>query len=74
VYSQERGLMDRFRDAVSGTPDDQKELYALATKRLTQAAQGSDELTSRAEANTRATLQSLLRPLGFTAVTVRFAG
>jgi hypothetical protein len=73
VYNEERGLVDRIRDAVSGSPDDQKQLYALASTRLTQAAQANDELVRRAEANTRATLQGLLRPLGFPDVSVQFA-
>jgi len=75
VYSQERGLIDRVYDAVNGSPaDQQQQLYTLAERRLTQAAQANDELTKRAEANTRTTLQSLLHPLGFTDVTVEFAG
>jgi Protein of unknown function (DUF4230) len=73
VYDEQRGLIDRIRDAVSGSPDDEKQLYTLASQRLTQAAQANDELVNRAEANTRGVLQGLLRPLGFTEVTVTFA-
>ena len=73
VFDEQRGLIDRIRDAVSGSPDDQKQLYTLASQRLTQAAQANDELVNRAEANARNVLQGLLRPLGFTDVKVTFA-
>jgi Protein of unknown function (DUF4230) len=72
IYSEERGLFDRLHDLVSPSTDDQKQLYQRASQRLTQAAQANNELVNRAEANTRATLQGLLRPLGFTDVTVTF--
>jgi hypothetical protein len=74
VYDERRGLADRIRDAVGGSEGDEKELYALASKRLAEAATATGELPSRAEANTRAMLQGLLRPLGFTDVTVTFTG
>ena len=75
VYSQQRGVINRLGDAVgSGSSDQQQQLYTLATQRLAQAAQQSNELITRAETNTRAMLQQLLRSLGFTNVTVNFAG
>jgi hypothetical protein len=73
VYDDQRGLLDRLHDLVSPSTDDQKQLYQLASQRLTQAARANNELVGRAETNTRATLQGLLRPLGFTDVTVQFA-
>src|SRR6185437_6325415 len=42
VYDQQRGLIDRIRDAVSGSPDDERQLYTLASQRLTQAAKAND--------------------------------
>lgn len=72
VYNSERGIVDRIGDALSGSGDDQKQLYLLASKRLTEAATANNELSTRAETNARAVLQSLLRPLGFTDVTVTF--
>ena len=69
VYSEERGLMDRLS---GGGSEDMKEVYDSASKRLDQAASQNGELTTRAEANTRAMLQGLLRSLGFTEVTVAF--
>jgi Protein of unknown function (DUF4230) len=73
IYSQQRGLINRLKDAVSDNPSEQQQLYALATQRLAAAAAQTDELTNRAEANTRSMLEGLLRSLGFTTVTVQFA-
>jgi len=72
VYSQDRGIFDRLKDAVSSDTDQTQQLYTLASQRLTEAAQETDDLTDRAEKNTRSTLQGLLEPLGFTDVTVNF--
>jgi hypothetical protein len=73
VYSQQRGLINRLKDAVGSNTADQQQLYALATERLAAAARQSDELTTRGEANTRSMLEGLLRSLGFTDVTVQFS-
>ncbi len=70
VYSQEQGFLDRLR---GGDAEDMNEVYKLAGKRLDQAAQQSDELVKRAETNTRAMLQGLVRSLGFTDVKVTFS-
>jgi hypothetical protein len=74
IYSQQRGLMDRLKDALGDNTDGQKELYALASKRLAEAASQSDDLRTRAETNTRSMLEGLLRSLGFTDITVNFTG
>ncbi len=74
IYSRERGLVDRLRGAVGSGSDDEKELYGLASRRLAEAAQATGELTARGEANTRAMLEGLLRSLGYTDITVTFAG
>jgi hypothetical protein len=74
IYSQQRGLMDRLKDAVGDNANDQEKLYALASQRLADAAARTDELTTRGETNTRSMLEGLLRSLGFTSVTVNFAG
>ncbi len=73
IYSQQRGLIDRLNDAVGSNADDQQELYALASRRLADAAAKSDDLITRGETNTRSMLEGLLRSLGFTDVTVTFA-
>ena len=71
VYSSDRGVVDAIGDLFNGSPD-QQQIYATATQKLAQAARADDELVTRAEASTRTTLQGLLRPLGFTDVTVVF--
>jgi hypothetical protein len=73
VYSQQRGLMNRIKDAVGSNATDQQQLYALATQKLAAAARQSNELTTRGETNTRSMLEGLLRSLGFTDVTIQFA-
>jgi hypothetical protein len=73
VASRERGILDRLGSVVSENPDGQRELYQLADQRIRAAAQQSD-LLSRAEQNTRATLEGMLRGLGYTRVTVTFTG
>jgi hypothetical protein len=72
VYSSDRGVVDALGDLVNGAPDQQQQIYAVATQRLAEAARANDDLVNRAEASTRTTLQGLLRPLGFTDVTVVF--
>jgi len=72
VYDEERGLVDRIGDTFSGTPDLQSSLYQLASRRLGEAAAANDDLSSHAESSARTVLQGLLRPLGFTDVTVTF--
>jgi hypothetical protein len=72
VYSQDRGLFDRVKGAFGSNTADTQKLYALASQRLSEAATETDDLRTRAEKNTRTTLQGLLQPLGFTQVTVNF--
>ncbi|MEV4563062.1 DUF4230 domain-containing protein [Nonomuraea sp. NPDC049419] len=71
VFAHQRGLFDRVSDFLSGSPADQRELYLLAEKKITEAAVASD-LRARADANTKAMLSGMLRSLGFTKVTVKF--
>jgi hypothetical protein len=73
VASRQRGIVDRLQDAATDA-DDTRELYALADRRLAEAAAATPELRTRAETNTRAMLRGLLRSLGFTDVTVTFTG
>ena len=60
LFSQERGLVNRYRDALS--VQDQSELYKLAEKKLMSAAEES-ELAQQAEENTRAMLTRLFKSL-----------
>ncbi|SDG54854.1 Protein of unknown function [Sinosporangium album] len=71
VFAHQRGLFDRLGDFMSGSPDDQRELYTLAEKKIAEAATAGD-LRARAEQNTKAMLQGLFKSLGFTKVTVEF--
>ncbi|GAA3134383.1 MULTISPECIES: DUF4230 domain-containing protein [Nonomuraea] len=71
VFAHQRGLFDRVSDFLSGSPADQRELYLLAEKKISEAAVASD-LRARADANTKAMLSGMLRSLGFTKVTVKF--
>ncbi len=72
VYERERGLFNRIGAMFSGDEGYEQEAYLAAERRLDEAAAANGELTERAEANTRAMLESLLRSLGFERVDVRF--
>ncbi|WP_336208358.1 DUF4230 domain-containing protein [Nonomuraea sp. LPB2021202275-12-8] len=71
VFAQQRGLLDRVQDFLSSSPGDQRELYMLAEKKISEAAVASD-LRSRADANTKTMLEGMLKSLGFSKVTVKF--
>ena len=71
VFSRERGLLDRLGAVLSDSPTSERELYQLAQDKMEAAARESD-LVARAEQNTRAMLESLLRSLGYSDVTVTF--
>ncbi|WP_431896629.1 DUF4230 domain-containing protein [Nonomuraea sp. bgisy101] len=72
VFAQQRGLFDRVQGFLSSSPENQQELYVLAEKKISEAAVSSD-LRARADANTKAMLEGLLKSLGFTKVTVSAA-
>jgi Protein of unknown function (DUF4230) len=71
VFTRERGLLDRLGSVLSDNPTSERRLYQLAEDRLEAAATQSG-LVERAEQNTRAMLQSMLRSLGYRDVTVTF--
>ena len=71
VANRERGALDRLGSVFSDNPTSERELYLLAEQKLASAAHES-ELTARAEQNTREMLQTMLRSLGYTEVTVTF--
>ena len=60
LFSQKRGVVNRFRDALSA--QDQSELYKLAEQKMVSAADES-ELAQQAEANTRAMLTGMFKAL-----------
>jgi hypothetical protein len=73
IYDRDRGALDRLEDAFSDDGGaDQQEIYVLAEEKLTEAAASDPALLQRAEENTRAMLEGMMRGLGFEKVTVRF--
>jgi hypothetical protein len=72
VYDHDSGVLNRIGRIFSGGGDDPRELYTLAERKLRIAAGDGSGLLARAEDNTRELLESMLRALGFTRVTVRF--
>ncbi|MFG3345789.1 DUF4230 domain-containing protein [Streptomyces sp. NPDC048018] len=71
AVSKQRGLLDRLGDLFSDNPASERAVNVLAARHIGEAARESD-LTSRAERNTTAMLQGLLRALGFEQVTVTY--
>ncbi|MET9434968.1 DUF4230 domain-containing protein [Streptomyces sp. NPDC006551] len=71
AVSKQRGLLDRLGDLFSDNPADERAVHALAAQRIGEAARESD-LTLRAEKNTTAMLEGMLRALGFERVTVTY--
>jgi len=71
VFSRERGLLDRLGSVLSDNPTSERELYLLAQAKM-EAAAAQSTLLAQAERNTRAMLESMLRSLGYTDVTVTF--
>ncbi|MFJ4868871.1 DUF4230 domain-containing protein [Streptomyces sp. NPDC088757] len=71
TVSKQRGLLDRLGDLFSDNPASERAVNVLAAERIGDAAKESD-LTTRAERNTTAMLQGLLRALGFERITVTY--
>jgi hypothetical protein len=72
VANRERGLLDRVTGIFEDNPTGERELYVAAQAKLQDAATSTGELRRQAEANTRQMLESMLRPLGYENVVVRF--
>ncbi|MFE1289960.1 DUF4230 domain-containing protein [Streptomyces sp. NPDC058751] len=71
AVSKQRGLLDRLGDVFSDNPNDERAVQRLAARHIGEAAKDS-RLTARAEENTTAMLDGLLRSLGFTEVKVTY--
>ena len=72
VLNQDLGVIDRLGNLFSDQPNPQnQQMYQLAQQRLADAAKQVG-LQKRAEDNTRATLDKLMRSLGFTTVNITF--
>ena len=74
VYDRDRGILDRVGDALGDGAGTDQEVYELGTRKLEESAAADPDILLRAEKNTKATLTSLLRGLGFEQVTIRFEG
>src|SRR3712207_5846150 len=72
VYDRDRGVLDRFEDALSDRPGDEQPLYQTAEDKLAEAAAADPKLLQTAERNTRAMLEGLLRGLGFERIRIDF--
>jgi uncharacterized protein DUF4230 len=72
VFARQRGLFDRFGDFFSSNPNQQQQLYVLASQKIQDAANAS-ALAQRADTNTQQMLTNMLKGLGFKTVTVTFA-
>ena len=72
VLNQDLGVIDRLGGLFSDEPNPQnQQMYVLAQQRLAAAATDVG-LQKKAEDNTKATLDKLMRSLGFTTVNIRF--
>jgi hypothetical protein len=72
IYAEQEGLINKLQDLVGSDPNKQNQLYQLARQKIAAAAVDS-QLGQRAETNTKAMLEGLLKSLGYTTVTINFA-
>lgn len=73
VVDRDRGLLDRAGGVFEDNPTSERQVELLAQRKLLEAARADPSLTDAAKRNTTQMLTGLLRGLGFTRVTVRFA-
>lgn len=73
IYDRDRGVLDRIGDLADDEPDRDRELFALAERKLTEAARADPGIRAAAQRNTEQMLANLLRALGYTRIDVRFA-
>jgi hypothetical protein len=71
VFAEEQGLFNKIGEFFGGDPNRQRETLLVAEQRIASAAKVSG-LTTRAQENTRKTLEGLLNALGYTNVTITF--
>jgi Protein of unknown function (DUF4230) len=72
VYDRRQGVLNEIGLLFEDERNTEREVYLLAERKIGEAAQSGSGLVRRAERNTRAMLESLLRSLGFTRVEIRF--
>jgi hypothetical protein len=73
IYDRDRGLLDRIGDLADDEPDRDRALFALAERKLTEAARADGTLLPAAQRNTEQMLVNLLRALGYTHIDIQFA-
>lgn len=71
VFARQRGLFNRFGDFFGSNPNQQQQLYVLASQKIQDAANASG-LAQRADANTKQMLTNMLKALGYKTVAVTF--
>jgi hypothetical protein len=72
VFAQQKGLLNHLGDVFANDPNKLRQLYQLGEQKIADAAKGS-ELQQRAEDNTRKMLEGMLRSLGYTSITIKYA-
>jgi hypothetical protein len=72
VFATQEGLVNKIGDIFKGNPNKERELYLLGEQRIAQAARDSG-LSDRAAGNTKQMLTQMLRSLGYTSITIKFA-
>ena len=73
VFAEQQGLLNRIGNFFSGNPNSQQQAYQIAEQKIETAAKQSPLLT-QAQKNTEGMLDGMLSSLGFSHVTVTFAG
>jgi len=72
TYDRDEGLFNRIGGVFSGGDDYEREAMVAGEAKLNEAARANGTLVDRAETNTAAMLESLVKGLGFTSADVRF--
>jgi hypothetical protein len=72
VFAAQEGIVNKIGDIFSSNPNKERELYLLGEQRIAQAARDSG-LADRAATNTKQMLTQMLRSLGYTSITIKFA-
>jgi hypothetical protein len=72
VYDRDRGVLDRIGGVLDEDRDRDRELFALAERKLRDAAEADGSLRGAAQRNTELMLSNLLRAVGFKRIDVRF--
>ena len=72
TYERDEGLLNRIGGVFTGSDEYEREAFVAAERKLESAAQANGQLVERAEENTAAMLESLVRSLGFERVDIRY--